>query len=104
LKLVIMSLLQAAEVVKFLGLTQMEQQTRVLALFYTVEAKTALAEWDAAVRVLLLQYKDAEIETALSLKDTKTAEVVAAFEASKAQAKALLDAALAKCHDQGSGN
>lgn len=104
IKVTVMSLIQAADVLTFLGLHEMAAQVNMLALLYTVEARTALNAWDASVKVVIENFKTAELATALQLKTAKTAEATAAFNAAKAQATQLLNEALAECHDQGSGN
>lgn len=97
-------ILAAAVEAESLGETEIATQLRQLALLYAVDARTALAEWNALVLELLEVRMEQEKAEALTIRQTKTAEVDAEFATVKAQADALLQSSLSDCHNQGSGN
>ena len=97
-------ILAAADQAESLGETATATQLRQLALLYAVDARSALNEWNTLVLELLDVRLVQEKAQALEIRETKTAQVTAEYEAAVAQADAVLQNSLSNCHNQGSGN
>jgi hypothetical protein len=100
----ITQLLDAATHSDSIGEPEIAEELRILALFYTIEARTALMTWNDLVLELLENVLAEEKAAIQERRVLVTTEVTANFNAAKVQADAILTNSLNDCHNQGSGN
>lgn len=97
-------LISAVDAAVALGDTDLTEELQLLALFYAVNGRTDLQEWNAAVVECLEALQAEEIATIEQLADDRTAQVLANYNSATAEVDSLLADALNNCHNQGAGN